>query len=379
MAPVYRLLKTSRGWPWRVRQAGSDDVPLLAALAGRLFEEAFAKDNRPEDMARYLTENLSAPILLRELQEPGAQMLLLEQDGEPVGWAHLIPSPAGERGQHPFQIRRFYVDARWHGTGASAALLSAVLQWARAAGADAVWLGVWEHNRRAQAFYRKHGFAPVGRQPFQLGSDLQMDDVLLRPASFGLTLAIVAGGSARRVGGISKPLLRVEGRPILDRLLDLAPLADEVLLVSSDARLDGWGLRRIEDLLPDHGAPGGVHAALAEATQPWVLAVAGDMPFASGLAVLPLLQARSDEVDALAYTVAGRLEPLLALYRRSLARPWAAALGRGAPSFRDLWETVRVRQLGEDVLRWATGDLRAVTSLNTPEDIARWVQGPPKS
>jgi molybdopterin-guanine dinucleotide biosynthesis protein A len=376
---VYRLLTTSTNWPWRVRQAGPEDAPLLAALGSRLFQEAFAKDNRPEDMARYVGENFAVPILLRELQESGGHMLLLEQDGEPVGWAHLRPSSADGRGHHPFEIRRFYVDGRWHGTGAAAALLSAVLQQARATGADAVWLGVWEHNRRAQAFYGKHGFAPVGRQPFQLGSDVQTDDVLLRPASFGLTLAIVAGGSARRLGGIAKPLLRVEGRPILDRLLDLAPLADEVLLVSSDTRFDGWGLRRIEDVLPDHGAPGGVHAALSEATQAWVLAVAGDMPFASGLAALPLLAARSEEVDAVAYTVAGRLEPLLALYRRSLARSWAAALGTGAPSFRDLWETLRGRQLGEDVLRGATGDLRAVTSLNTPEDIARWVQGPPMS
>jgi molybdopterin-guanine dinucleotide biosynthesis protein A len=376
---VYRLLTTSRSWPWRIRQAGPEDAPFLAAFGGRLFQEAFAKDNRPEDMARYLAENFATPILLRELQEPGAQMLLLEQEGERVGWAHLRPSSPGGRGQHPFEIRRFYIDARWHGTGAAAALLSAVLQQARAVGADAVWLGVWEHNRRAQAFYAKHGFAPVGRQPFQLGTDLQTDDVLLRPASFGLTLAIVAGGSARRLGGIAKPLLRVEGRSILDRLLDLSPLADEVLLVSSDARFDGWGLRRIEDVLPDHGAPGGVHAALSEATQPWVLAVAGDMPFADGLAVLPLLAARSEDVDAVAYTVGRRLEPLLALYRRSLARPWAAALGTGAPSFRDLWETLRGRQLGEDVLHHATGALRAVTSLNTPEDIARWVQGPPTS
>jgi molybdopterin-guanine dinucleotide biosynthesis protein A len=352
---------------------------LLAALGSRLFQEAFAKDNRPEDMARYLAENFAEPVLLRELRDLDAQLLLLEQDGEVAGWAHLLPSAPGERGQRPFEIRRFYVDARWHGTGAATALLSAVLQRARAAGADAIWLGVWEHNRRAQAFYGKHGFTRVGSQPFRLGLDVQIDDVLIRPASLGLTLAIVAGGSARRMGGVAKPLLRVEGRPILDRLLDLAPLADEVLLVSSDSRLDGWGVRRVDDILPDHGAPGGVHAALSEATQPWVLAVAGDMPFASGLAVLPLLGARADDVDAVAYMVAGRLEPLLAVYRSSLARQWTAVLGASAPSFRDLWETIRGRTLGEDVLRRATGDLRAVTSLNTPEDIARWVEGPPSS
>jgi molybdopterin-guanine dinucleotide biosynthesis protein A len=360
-----------------IRQAGPDDVPQLSTLASRLFHEAFARDNRPEDMARYVTEHLAPAALLQDLRTPGAQILLLQEHDEPAGWAHLLPSAPSQRGRHPFEIRRFYVDARWQGTGAAPALLWAVLEQARVAGADAMWLGVWEYNHRAQAFYRKQGFAPVGRQPFRLGADLQIDEVWARPPSFGLTLAIVAGGAARRLGGVAKPLLRVSGRAVLDRLLDLAPLADEVLLVSSDARLDGWGVRRIEDALPDHGAPGGVHAALDAATQPWVLAVAGDMPFVRGSAVLPLLAARSAEVDAVAYHVEGRLEPLLAVYRRSLAPQWAAALRTGDPSFRDLWTGLRGRWLDEEILCHATGDVRAVTSLNTPEDIARWVEGTP--
>jgi molybdopterin-guanine dinucleotide biosynthesis protein A len=73
-----------------------------------------------------------------------------------------------------------------------------------------------------------------------------------------------------------------------------------------------------------------VHAALAQRALAWVLAVAGDMPFLDGAAVLPLLEARGDDVDAVAYTVAGRLEPLAALYRSALASRWAEALAGGA-------------------------------------------------
>ena len=38
-----------------------------------------------------------------------------------------------------------------------------------------LWLGVWEHNLRAIAFYRKCGFVQCGAQPFLLGTDLQTD------------------------------------------------------------------------------------------------------------------------------------------------------------------------------------------------------------
>ena len=46
--------------------------------------------------------------------------------------------------------------------------------------ATALWLGVWEHNPRAQAFYRKAGFADVGSKVFVVGTDAQADRVMLK-------------------------------------------------------------------------------------------------------------------------------------------------------------------------------------------------------
>jgi len=50
----------------------------------------------------------------------------------------------------------------------------------RQAGHDAIWLGVWERNGRAQAFYRKWNFRAVGQHVFQLGSDPQRDILMQR-------------------------------------------------------------------------------------------------------------------------------------------------------------------------------------------------------
>ena len=360
---------------------------MLAALAGRLFREAFAAENTPEDMRAYLAEHFTEAALRRALVDPACLVLVLEDGAMPVGWALLVagrsaprePSRTGPDASPgtELEIRRFYVDGRLHGGDAAPALLSSTLALARELGAGAVWLAVWQHNRRAQAFYRKHGFRRVGAQAFQLGADTQTDDVLLRPLSFGVSLAIVAGGGATRLGGLCKPLLRVRGRTVLERLLALRTLADEVLLVSADPRVPDSGMRRVADVVPGRGAPGGVQSALAHARTPWVLAVGGDMPFLDGRAVLPLLEARGEDVDAVAYTVGGRLEPLAALYRSALAPRWAEALAGGGESFRALWTQLRGRMLDESVLGEATGDSRAVLSLNLPSDVSTWVDAPP--
>ena len=51
---------------------------------------------------------------------------------------------------------------------------------ARHLGGIAIWLGVWERNPRAIAFYEKCGFRDVGSQLFIVGSDPQTDRVMVR-------------------------------------------------------------------------------------------------------------------------------------------------------------------------------------------------------
>lgn len=62
-----------------------------------------------------------------------------------------------------------YVLAELHGTGAAAALMNTSYR-AAEQGASCVWLGANRNNERAQRFYRKCGFVPVGDRSFRLGS-----------------------------------------------------------------------------------------------------------------------------------------------------------------------------------------------------------------
>lgn len=187
-----------------------------------------------------------------------------------------------------------------------------------------------------------------------------------------VTLAVIAGGRGERLGGVAKGLLEVEGQPVLARVLGLGRLFADALLVANDAApYARFLVRTVADVVRGRGAPGGVHAALAGAGTEWVLAVACDMPFVAEAAVRVLLGARGPEVEAVCFTVGGRVEPLLALYRRTLAPSWGEALGTGEPSLRTLLSRCRATLLPEASLRAVDAELRSVVSVNTPEDLAR--------
>ena len=79
------------------------------------------------------------------------------------------------------ELKRLYVVRAWQGQGVAQALMDAALDAARARDAQTLWLGVWERNPRAVAFYRKYGFTRVGEHAFVLGGDRQTDWLLARP------------------------------------------------------------------------------------------------------------------------------------------------------------------------------------------------------
>lgn len=171
-----------------IRMAGPDDAKLLADLGARAFREAFAKDNTPEDMAGYLSQNFSTEKQAAELARPGSLILILEIDGEPAGYAHmqdqaaetsLFESPALSQ-LHPMELIRFYLLQAWTGRRLGDVLMQACIEQAQQHGVELLWLGVWEQNARAIAFYRRWGFELVGQHAFQLGEDLQTDFLMAR-------------------------------------------------------------------------------------------------------------------------------------------------------------------------------------------------------
>ena len=167
-----------------IRRATAADAELLSRLAARLFDQTFGPVNDPADMRAHIAANFSVDAERHALDDPDRIVWIAEDDGHAAfGYAMLRRGSTAEgvTGKKPAEVQRIYVDAAWHGHGAGHALMRACIEHARAWHCDVLWLGVWERNPRAIAFYEKSGFRVVGRQSFQLGRDLQQDFVMALP------------------------------------------------------------------------------------------------------------------------------------------------------------------------------------------------------
>lgn len=172
-----------------VGPAASSRVTELADVAARTFPLACPPSVTPEDVAAFIADNLSPSRFADYLADPGRAVLTADEGGRIVGYAMMIrgvpddPDVAAAVTARPaVELSKMYVVPEAHGAGVSAALITAALQHAAAWDAVSVWLGVNQHNDRAQRFYAKHGFAIAGTKTFRLGAHLEQDYVMVRPA-----------------------------------------------------------------------------------------------------------------------------------------------------------------------------------------------------
>ena len=170
-----------------IRLAQPEDVASLTALAERTFRNSFADENSRADMDAYIQEAFSPARMQIELANPDNTFWLASAEGsdDVIGYAKLRAGATDPcvQGPAPIELHRLYVDHTAIGTGVGAALMEASLNTARAGGHQTLWLGVWDRNERAMAFYRRWGFECVGSHVFRLGSDDQTDLVMVRPVT----------------------------------------------------------------------------------------------------------------------------------------------------------------------------------------------------
>lgn len=166
-----------------IRKAQLRDAENLSRLAEQTFRDTFAATNTAADMDLHALKHYSIAIQTQEIGNPGVHTLVCEAGDALIAFAQLRwdATEACVVGGVPAEIQRFYVAHGYHGRGIAQNMMEACLAAIREHGADVAWLGVWEHNPRAIAFYQKFGFVAVGEHVFAVGTDPQRDLVMSRP------------------------------------------------------------------------------------------------------------------------------------------------------------------------------------------------------
>lgn len=173
-----------------IRRAGESDATELAAVAARLFRQAYEATHPEPMLGVYLRESFARDRIGALLADPTTAVLLVEDDGGAlIAYAqlqHAAPDTPDVQlsrqlpGGRPLEIVRFYVDEAWHGRGIAGALMTACDAEARARGADVLWLRAWQEAARPLAFYAKMGFEVIGTGVFMFGAREDADFLLAR-------------------------------------------------------------------------------------------------------------------------------------------------------------------------------------------------------
>jgi molybdopterin-guanine dinucleotide biosynthesis protein A len=164
--------------------------------------------------------------------------------------------------------------------------------------------------------------------------------------------------------GRDKALLAWRGTTLVEWIASqVREAVGNATLVGAPERYAGIGLAAIGEDYPGLGPVSGLEAALRHSTTDLNLVVACDMPRLDGVALtrLAAVALRHNAPVCAARNQRGSVEPLCAVYHRSLAGELSAALQAGRLKLRDLlaqW----------DVVSWKPDDSSLTLNLNRPED-----------
>ncbi len=158
---------------------------------------------------------------------------------------------------------------------------------------------------------------------------------------------VLAGGKSTRMGE-DKAFLKLQGQTLLARALELAhSVAREVWIAGDAAKFGAFG-RVAEDLYPNRGPLGGIHAALRSTTCELNLVLAVDLPLVETKFLEYLIfQARQSRAAVTVPLAAGGLQPLCAVYRREFGERAEQSLRAGKNKIDALFPEAETRVIEE--------------------------------
>lgn len=156
-----------------IRQVDVSSATELSELCKTSFFDAYKDVHSTEDISAYCEKNYSIPKIIANLSDPDVTYKMSYREGLAVGFLMLQNQvcPVKLDG-NVVELKQIYVRASEFGTGLGEQLLTEVLRHARHYNKKWIWLCVSDLNTRAQSFYLKHGFKPVGVAPvLEVGND----------------------------------------------------------------------------------------------------------------------------------------------------------------------------------------------------------------
>ncbi|PGS55935.1 GNAT family N-acetyltransferase [Bacillus sp. AFS041924] len=163
-----------------IKKCKLEDIHLLQQISIETFNETFKDQNSAENMNSYLERAFNLKQLEEELDNLSSQFFIIYLNDTVVGYLKVNTDDAQseEMGTESLEIERIYIKKDFQKHGLGKVLFNKAIEIADVLNKKKIWLGVWEKNENAIAFYKKMDFVQTGAHSFYMGDDEQIDFIM---------------------------------------------------------------------------------------------------------------------------------------------------------------------------------------------------------
>ncbi|MCY7410538.1 MAG: GNAT family N-acetyltransferase [Chitinophagales bacterium] len=166
-----------------ILRADVTDAPLLSKLATETFHEAYREMTDVAEMEIFLQTKYNIENCTAELQNPDMEFYIVYDLEKDAGYFMLDKSRKPEQLQNLncIELSRIYARKEYWGKKCGKLMIEQAINFARRKNYEAIWLQVWEENKRAIEFYKHFGFTETEfKLPFQMVNRVDMDTVMVK-------------------------------------------------------------------------------------------------------------------------------------------------------------------------------------------------------
>lgn len=165
-----------------IKKCTFSDLQTLQEISIETFSDTFKDQNPPEHLNAYLEKAYNLKQLEHEITNPSSHFFFVYHEQEVAGYLKVNTADAQSEpmGDDALEVERIYVRKKFQKLGLGKLLLDKAFEMAAEQMKKKIWLGVWEDNENAIAFYKKKGFVQTGSHSFYMGEDEQVDLIMTK-------------------------------------------------------------------------------------------------------------------------------------------------------------------------------------------------------
>lgn len=165
-----------------INECTIEDVKTLQEISYNTFNETFSHMNTEENMIAYLENAFKTKKLEEEISDTFSKFFYIYCNGVLAGYlkVNVNETQTEDMGEEALEIERIYIREVFQKRGLGKYLLDKAMEIAMKNNKKKIWLGVWEKNEYAIAFYKKRGFVHTGAHSFYMGDEEQIDNIMTK-------------------------------------------------------------------------------------------------------------------------------------------------------------------------------------------------------